>query len=54
MAHFPEASKRLFDNVWICMRCNSKNRVAPGGKPTKCRKCKSSKLRLKRKLKKKA
>lgn len=47
------AENRLFANVWICMRCNGKNRSTPGKKPNKCRKCNSHKLRLKRKKAKK-
>ncbi len=34
---FPEAEARLFDNVWICLRCKARHR---GPKPPeKCRKC---------------
>lgn len=51
MALFPEAEARLFRNVWVCMRCNAKLRSGIG-KPSKCRKCGSKKLRLKRKAKK--
>ncbi|PIU21273.1 MAG: 50S ribosomal protein L40e [Candidatus Diapherotrites archaeon CG08_land_8_20_14_0_20_34_12] len=47
-----EAIDRLFNNVWICMRCNAKNRVGAGKKPSKCRKCNSKRLRLKNKVKK--
>ena len=53
MARFEEADNRLFKNVWICMRCNAKNR-SPVGKPRKCRKCGSPRLRLKHKAKKSA
>lgn len=53
MARFDEADARLFKNVWICMRCNAKNR-SPSGKPRKCRKCGSVRLRLKHKAKKSA
>ena len=52
MARFEEADKRLFINVWICMRCNAKNRGSEGKKPDACRKCGSKKLRLKHKVKK--
>lgn len=52
MARFPEADKRLFANMWICMRCNAKNRTSEGKKPAKCRKCNSQKLRLKHKVRK--
>ncbi|HZX33866.1 MAG TPA: 50S ribosomal protein L40e [archaeon] len=48
------AQKRLFQNVWICMRCNAKNRAQTGKMPSKCRKCNSKKLRLRKKGKKKA
>jgi len=48
------AAHRLFENVWICMRCNAKKRGQKGKKPDKCRKCNSKDLRLKKKGKKKA
>lgn len=51
MARFEEADARLFKNVWICMRCNAKNRSL-SRKPAKCRKCGSPRLRLKHKAKK--
>ncbi|MDO8634349.1 MAG: 50S ribosomal protein L40e [archaeon] len=54
MAKFPAAEKRLFSNVWICMRCNAKNRASPGKQPAKCRKCQSKRFRLKNKAKKAA
>lgn len=45
---FPEAEKRLFDRVFVCLKCKSKIRGDPlkvrAGK-IKCRKCKSNKLR---------
>ena len=44
---------RSFSNVWICMRCNVKNRGSPGKKPFQCRKCGSQRLRLKNKQGKK-
>ncbi len=45
---FPEAESRLFQRVFICMRCGIKNRgdlikVRQG--KVKCRKCKSKRLR---------
>jgi len=54
MAKFEAAEKRIFANVWICMRCNAKNRSSPGKKPGKCRKCASKRFRLKSKVKKAA
>ena len=51
MVRFEEADARLFKNVWICMRCNAKNRSL-SRKPAKCRKCGSPRLRLKHKAKK--
>ncbi|MDP6670547.1 MAG: 50S ribosomal protein L40e [archaeon] len=53
MARFPEADNRIFKNVWICMKCNANNRASEGSKPTKCRKCKAKRFRLKHKTKKK-
>ncbi|MEK6957497.1 MAG: 50S ribosomal protein L40e [archaeon] len=53
MAMAPVAAKRLFENIWICMRCNAKIRGQKGKKPLKCRKCNSKRLRLKKKAKKK-
>ena len=50
----PVAAKRIFQDVWICMRCNAKNRSSRGKKPTKCRKCNSDKLRQRKKGKKKS
>jgi len=47
------ATKRRFENIWICMNCNAKNRGQKGKKPAKCRKCNSKRLRLKKKGKKK-
>ena len=49
----PVAAKRLFQDIWICMKCNAKNRGQKGKAPAKCRKCKASKFRLKKKGKKK-
>ena len=54
MARFAEADKRLFENVWICMKCNAKNRSSKGKKPLKCRKCDGKRLRVKHKTKKTA
>ncbi|MBI4163807.1 MAG: hypothetical protein HY512_03015 [Candidatus Aenigmarchaeota archaeon] len=49
---FPEAEGRLFSRVFICRNCNSKIRAdmikVRVGK-VKCRKCNSTKLRLKHK-----
>ena len=53
MAKFEEAESRLFKGVWVCMRCNAKIRGG-GQKPSKCRKCGSQRLRLKKKGKKAA
>lgn len=50
-----EVAKRLFENVFVCMRCNAKIRASPAkvkaGK-VKCRKCGYKKLRPKAKEKK--
>jgi len=46
---FPEAEKRLFENVWVCMSCGAKMRGSRGKKPERCRKCKSKQLRPKKK-----
>ncbi|MCR4369068.1 MAG: 50S ribosomal protein L40e [archaeon] len=54
MALSQVAAKRLFQDVWICMRCNAKNTGQKGKKPAKCRKCNSTRLRGKKKGKKKA
>lgn len=43
--------KRRFENVFVCQNCNATNRFGTG-KPTKCRKCGSSRLRPKKKKKK--
>jgi len=53
MAKIPEAQSRLFKNVFICKKCQSKIRADPQkilkGK-IKCRKCKRNAFRpLKRK-----
>ena len=50
----PVAAKRIFQDVWICMRCNAKNRSNHSKPPAKCRKCNSRKLRLRKKGKKKS
>jgi ribosomal protein L40E len=52
MVRFEQADARLFANVFVCMKCNAKNRGSPGKKPAKCRKCGSKRLRLKHKTKK--
>lgn len=52
MAKFDVAEKRLFANIWICMRCNAKNKSGTGKRPDCCRKCGSKRLRLKSKQKK--
>ena len=52
MGKFEEAANRLFNNVFVCKLCKSKIR-APSLKVSQgsisCRKCKSKKLRPKRK-----
>lgn len=52
MGIFPEAAKRLLDNIFVCKRCKSKVRttnlrVIKG--ETRCRKCQSKALRPMRK-----
>ncbi|HIK00259.1 TPA: 50S ribosomal protein L40e [archaeon] len=51
MARFPEAEARLFKNMYICMKCNARNRVDPRkvrlGK-AKCRECGHNRLRQKK------
>ncbi|VVC00717.1 Uncharacterised protein [uncultured archaeon] len=54
MALLPVASKRIFTDVWICMRCNCRNKGQKGKPPAKCRKCHSKKLRQRKKGRKKA
>ncbi len=49
MAKFPEAMARVFKNMYICMKCNARNRGNTGKVPTICRKCGSTGLRLKKK-----
>ncbi|MBI4043658.1 MAG: 50S ribosomal protein L40e [Candidatus Diapherotrites archaeon] len=51
MARFPEAENRLFANIWVCMACNARHRMGVGKKPKRCRKCKSTRMRLKNKVK---
>jgi len=45
---FPEAEQRLFHRVFVCMKCGAKIRAdlikVRAGK-SKCRRCKSKKLR---------
>ncbi len=47
----PAVDARMFDNVYVCMRCNATLRsLKPVEKSgAKCRKCGSKGLRLKRK-----
>jgi len=56
MAQFPEANARLFENVYVCRRCESKTKF-PIGKvladKAVCRKCKCKDLRAVRKISKK-
>jgi ribosomal protein L40E len=52
MARFEAAEKRMFENIWICMKCNTKHRTQPGKKPEKCRSCGKKKFRAKSKVKK--
>lgn len=45
---FPEAAARLFDRVFICMKCGAKMRadgIKVRAKKIKCRKCKTKQLR---------
>ncbi len=53
MAASSVAMKRMFENIWICMKCNAKNKGQKGVAPAKCRKCNCKDLRLKKKGKKK-
>jgi ribosomal protein L40E len=52
MAKFPEAEARLFENVYVCLKCNALNRVDKRrirlGK-AKCRECHYTRLRSKKK-----
>ncbi|MEM4641512.1 MAG: hypothetical protein QXW65_03310 [Candidatus Pacearchaeota archaeon] len=52
MVKIEAAHKRLFANIFVCRRCNTKIRADPRkiveGK-VKCRKCKSNAFRPKRK-----
>jgi ribosomal protein L40E len=44
--------RRLFKNMYVCMKCNAKIRAIPGkvkARKIKCRKCGSKALRLKAK-----
>jgi len=43
---FEEAEKRVFDNVYICRKCNAKNKT-DNPENTSCRKCGYSDLRKK-------
>lgn len=45
---FPEAEQRLFQRVFICMKCGARIRsdlMKVKAKKVKCRKCKSKELR---------
>lgn len=47
-----EVAKRLYKDMYVCMRCNAKIRANPAKvklKKIKCRKCQSKQLRLKAK-----
>lgn len=51
----PAAMNRIYERVWICMRCNSHIRAdaeAVGEKRVKCRRCGYKGLRLKSKERK--
>ncbi|MBR9700830.1 hypothetical protein GOV11_03115 [Candidatus Woesearchaeota archaeon] len=52
MAKFPEADARKFKDIFVCKTCKAKVRTPVlkvlAGK-SKCRKCNSDKLRIKRK-----
>jgi len=41
------AKQRRLKNMWVCMACNATMRSPK--KPESCRKCKSTKIRLKKK-----
>lgn len=45
---FDAAEERLFNNVFICMRCNARNRMQTADEKN-CRKCGYDKLRKKHK-----
>ena len=52
MAKIPEATKRMFKNVFVCRDCNTKTRSEPRKvieKKIKCRKCKGRAFRPVRK-----
>jgi len=55
MASFPEAEARLFKNVYVCRKCESKIKIpiskVLAGKGV-CRKCNSKQLRPIRKISK--
>jgi len=45
---FPEAAARLFERVFVCMKCGAKIKadgIKVRDKKIKCRKCKSRQLR---------
>jgi len=52
MTKFPEAEARLFENMYICQKCNARNRIDKRrvriGK-AKCRECRGTRLRGKKK-----
>ena len=54
MAKFPEASKRLYENVFICKKCKRKVRSTPQKviqKKLSCRNCQGKNFRLAKKTK---
>jgi len=56
MAQFKEAEARLYQNVYVCRKCEKKTKIAIGkvlaGKAV-CRTCKSKQMRGVRKISKK-
>ena len=56
MGTFPEAEARMYDNIYVCRKCESKTRIAISkvlaGK-AQCRKCSSKHMRPVRKRSKK-
>lgn len=54
MAKFPEATARMFQNVFICRKCKTKLRVNPQKvlrKEVKCRNCQGRVFRAAKKTK---
>jgi ribosomal protein L40E len=48
MAVFPEATKRLFHNIYVCKQCKHKKRAQPlkvQADKVSCRNCGSKRLR---------